>query len=217
MKQCKFDALWRAEAIRFSGCQFCFAVESLDDACRDGAQGEEPVEDQRPVPPQALGDFLHRRKPAAQGLSAPRLEELARPCRGGVFPEPLELLAKQMGPDALEVHSAVAPAKGLTKQPHLLPKSAAGCSSPSWPARRAVLPGGGTPPHARCFREAACRSRLSESPRRWLSSLEDPSRLVANCLPHQAAADVPRLSRRPWVEAHARLVFAHRFCWGTKF
>ena len=103
MKQCKFDALWRAEAIRFSGCQFCFAVESLDDACRDGAQGEEPVEDQRPVPPQVLGDFLHRPKPALQGLSAPRLEELARPCRAGVFPELLELLTEQMGPDALEV------------------------------------------------------------------------------------------------------------------
>jgi len=47
MKQREFDALWRAEAIRFSGSQFRLAIESLDDACRDGAQGEEPVEDQR--------------------------------------------------------------------------------------------------------------------------------------------------------------------------
>jgi len=100
MKQREFDPLWRPEAVRFSGGQFRLAVESLDDACRDGAQGEEPVEDQRPVPPQALGDFLHRRKPAAQGSSAPRLEELARPCRASVFPKPLELLAEQMGPDA---------------------------------------------------------------------------------------------------------------------
>ena len=103
MKQREFDALWRAEAIRFSGSQFRLAVESLDDACRDGAQGEEPVEDQRPVPPQTLGDFLHRRKPAAQGLSAPRIEELARPCRAGIRPKSLKLLAQQMGFDALEV------------------------------------------------------------------------------------------------------------------
>ena len=102
MKQREFDAFWRAEAIRFSGCQFCLAVESLDDACRDNAQGEERVKDQLPVP-QILGDFLHRPKPAAHGLSAPRLEELARSCRADVFPEPLELLTEQMGPDALEV------------------------------------------------------------------------------------------------------------------
>ena len=103
MKLREFDALWRSEAIRFSGGQFRLAVESFDDACRDGAQGEEPVEDQRPVPPQALGDFLHRRKAAAQGSSAPRLEELPCPCRAGVVLEPLEFLAEQMGPDALEV------------------------------------------------------------------------------------------------------------------
>ena len=68
MKQCKFDALWRAEAIRFSGCQFCFAVESLDDACRDAAQGEEPVEDERPVPPQALGLVQHSFCKSVMGL-----------------------------------------------------------------------------------------------------------------------------------------------------
>ncbi len=60
MKQREFDALWRAEAIRFSGGQFRLAVETLDSACRDAAQGEEPVEDQRLVSPQAPGDFLHR-------------------------------------------------------------------------------------------------------------------------------------------------------------
>jgi hypothetical protein len=103
MKQREFDALWCAEAIRFSGCQFPLAVDSLDSACRDGAQGEEPVDDRRPVPPRTLNDFLHWRKPAAQRLSARRLEELARPCRAGISPEPLELLEEQMGPDALEV------------------------------------------------------------------------------------------------------------------
>ena len=113
MKQREFDALWRSEAIRFSGGQFRLAVESFDDACRDGAQGEEPVEDQRPVPPQALGDFLHRRKAAAQGSSAPRLEELPCPCRAGVVPEPLEFLVEQMGPDALIVLQKLGELRGL--------------------------------------------------------------------------------------------------------
>jgi hypothetical protein len=62
--------------------------------------------------------------------------------------------------NTLELHPAVAPAKGLTKQPHLRPKSAAGCSSLSWPARRAVFPGSGTAPHARCLLEAARAGRL---------------------------------------------------------
>jgi len=42
----------------------------------------------------------------------------------------------------------------------------AGCPSLSRPARRAVLPGGGTPPHARCRREAASQSGSSEASRR---------------------------------------------------
>ena len=65
-------------------------------------------------------------------------------------------------------------------------------------------------------REAASHIKLSQATRRRLISSEDPRRLAANCLPHQAAADVPRLIRRPWVEAHARLVFTHRFCWGPR-
>jgi len=51
MKQREFDALWRPEAVRFSGGQFRLAIESFDDARRDPAQGEEPVEDQRPMTP----------------------------------------------------------------------------------------------------------------------------------------------------------------------
>ncbi len=54
--------------------------------------------------------------------------------------------------NTLEVHPAAASAKRLTKQPHLLPKSAARCSYLSWPARRATLSGGLSPPHAGCSR-----------------------------------------------------------------
>ena len=103
MKQREFDAFWRSEAIRFSGGQFHLAVESLDNPRRDTAQGEEPVEDQVPMTPQALRDLLHRREPAPHGLSAPGIEELPRPSRGCILPEPLKLFAQQVSPNALEV------------------------------------------------------------------------------------------------------------------
>lgn len=62
MKQRGLNALRGPKSGRFSGGQFRPAVETVDRACRDAAQGEEPVENQRPVTPQALGDFLHGRK-----------------------------------------------------------------------------------------------------------------------------------------------------------
>ena len=98
MKQREFDALRGPEAVRFSGGQFRLAVESLDNPRRDTAQGEKPVEDQVPMTPQALRDLLHRREPAPHGLSAPGIEELPRPSRGCILPEPLELFAQQVSP-----------------------------------------------------------------------------------------------------------------------
>jgi|GEM_PF-2365034 len=47
MKQRKFDALRGAKAVRFSGGQFCLAIESLDNPRRDHAPGMEPVADER--------------------------------------------------------------------------------------------------------------------------------------------------------------------------
>jgi hypothetical protein len=103
MKQREFDALWRPEAVHICGGQFRRAIESFDGARRDPAQGEEPVEDQRPMTPQAPGDFLHRPKATTEGSGAPRLKELPYPCRGGVVSVPLELLTEQVDPDAIEV------------------------------------------------------------------------------------------------------------------
>ena len=103
MKEGDFDALRRPEAERFSGGQFCFAVGSLDNARGDGAASPEPVEDQMPMTPQAPGDLLHRAYPAAEGAGAPGIEELHGPLGARVLPEPLEVLAEQMIPDALEV------------------------------------------------------------------------------------------------------------------
>jgi hypothetical protein len=56
-----------------------------------------------PMTPQAPGDLLHRADPTTPGASAPCVEELHRPFEARVLPEPLEVLAEQMSPDALEV------------------------------------------------------------------------------------------------------------------
>jgi len=56
-----------------------------------------------PMTPQAPGNLLHRDDPAAHGAGAPSVEELHRPLGARVLPEPLEVLAEQMSPDALEV------------------------------------------------------------------------------------------------------------------
>jgi hypothetical protein len=59
MKQRDFNAFRGSEAERFSGSQFHDAVQTLDNARRNGAFGPEPVEEQVSVTPQALGPGLN--------------------------------------------------------------------------------------------------------------------------------------------------------------
>jgi hypothetical protein len=103
MKQGDLYGMRRARAECFSGGQFRFAVESLDNSRRDRAPSPQPVDDQVPMTPQAPGDLLHRADPAPHGAEAPGVEELHRPLWARVPPEPHEVLAEQMRPDALEV------------------------------------------------------------------------------------------------------------------
>ena len=112
--------------------------------------------------------------------------------------------------NTLEVHPAVAPDETRSKQPHLLPKSAAGCSSLSWPARRAVLPGGGTPPHA-----GSCRSS-GEPPQAeggWLTALQSPARDAAHI--HRRVGIARLVSCLCNLSAQSPVktaVCTHRFC-----
>lgn len=103
MRRHAFDALLRSEAVRMSDFQFRLAIESFDDACGDGTHGQGPVEDRKSLEPQASGGFPHQCKPAEEGPCTPRLEELGGPCGSHVLPEPLELLAQQVGAGTLEV------------------------------------------------------------------------------------------------------------------
>ena len=68
MKQRDFNAFRSPEAERFSGSQFHDAVQTLDNARRNGAYGPEPVENQVPMTPQALSHLLPRADLACQVL-----------------------------------------------------------------------------------------------------------------------------------------------------
>ena len=103
MKQGEFDTLSGSEAIRFSGGQFRFAIETLDDARRNRAAGPKPVEDQVVMASQAPSDFLHRFKATAHRFFAPRFEKLRCPLRVHALPESLKVFTEQKGLDALEI------------------------------------------------------------------------------------------------------------------
>ena len=95
--------------------------------------------------------------------------------------------------NTLEMHPAVAPAKGLTKQPHLLSNSAPGCSSFShWSARQGgasrrrhaaacrLLPRSGSPLHDLAAVRSALLLRRTSAPQPTNSArdpfLDDPYR-----------------------------------------
>ena len=86
-----------AEPEGFSHGEFRCVVEALNGAAGNGALGSDPVEEQRPVPAQHLGDRLHRFAAGAHGLRAPAIEEAARPGGREVGPEELELLLQEVG------------------------------------------------------------------------------------------------------------------------
>lgn len=102
MKQRKFNALRRLEALRFSRGQFRLSIKPLDKSRRDTADGEEPVDDRRSMSLEAFWRFFHQRTPTVEGFGAPRLQELARPVRGGVVREALEFVAEQKRAGALK-------------------------------------------------------------------------------------------------------------------
>jgi len=49
------------------------------------------------------GDFLHRLDTGSHGLIASEIQEQARPCGRGVFPELLKIFFEEIGRDGLEV------------------------------------------------------------------------------------------------------------------
>ena len=59
--------------------------------------GAKPIQQQRPVTTQTLGNFLHGLQLQAHHVVAPLVQESPRPTCSLVFPEPLKVLAVQVG------------------------------------------------------------------------------------------------------------------------
>jgi len=79
MKQRNFNTFRSPEAERFSGRQFHDAVQTLDNARRNGAVSPEQLEDQNPLTPQALGHLLDRLQRAPHAAGASRVKQSPGP------------------------------------------------------------------------------------------------------------------------------------------
>ena len=92
-----------SESIGFSGSQFRFVVETLNDATGELAFGAKPVQQQRSVPPQLTGHFLHGLNLRSHHPATPSVQELARPTGRSIGPEQLKLFLQQVAPHRLQI------------------------------------------------------------------------------------------------------------------
>jgi hypothetical protein len=92
-----------SESIGFSGSQFRFVVETLNNAAGELAFGAEPVQQQRSVPPQLTSHFLHGPDLRSHRSGTPSVQELARPIGRFIGPEQLKLFLQQVTPDCLQI------------------------------------------------------------------------------------------------------------------
>src|SRR5437764_7833387 len=95
MIQSEFRDSEASETVRFSDCYFCFVVQTFHGACRQ-ALGVEPVEHQRAMFPERLGDALEGLDLRSHYRRRPGIEELPGPSDRDVRPEPLEALFQQV-------------------------------------------------------------------------------------------------------------------------
>jgi len=103
MIQGNFQHVKGPETIGALGGHLGFVVESFHATEVNLSFRPEPFEQEFPVIAQHLGHLLHRRQPGTHGSCTPVVEELSRPDRQLVLPEPLEVLLEQVGPDRFEV------------------------------------------------------------------------------------------------------------------
>ena len=92
-----------SESIGFSGSQFRFVVETLNNAAGELAFGPEPVQQQRSVAPHLTGHFLHGFNLRSHRPGTPSVQELARPIGRFIRPEQLKLFLQQVAPHRLQI------------------------------------------------------------------------------------------------------------------
>ena len=84
------------KTIRFSGSQFCFGIETLDNPAGKLFLGPEPVQKQWSMPPQHSGHFIHWVNLQAHSLDTSFIQKLSGPVGRGVRPEELKLFLQKV-------------------------------------------------------------------------------------------------------------------------
>ena len=103
MIQDDFQQIIGPEAIGSLRGHLRLVVETLHTSERYFSFGAKPVEHEAPVIAEHFCHLLHRLEPGAHGSCAPRIEKLACPKWGNVFPEALKVLFEQICPDGFDV------------------------------------------------------------------------------------------------------------------
>src|SRR5438067_9941509 len=102
MIQSEFRDSEASETVRFSDRYFCFVVQTFHGACRQAVCAE-PVEHQRAVLPERLGNAFEGLDLRSHYRRRPGVEELPGPSGRDVRPEPLEALLQEVTTDDSEV------------------------------------------------------------------------------------------------------------------
>jgi len=103
MIQSDFSSMIGPKTIGFSGSQFRFVVEALDDPAGELSFGPEPVQQQGPMFPQSAGNLLHWLNLRAHRFCAPFVQKLPCPIRRSVRPEELKLLLQEIASNRFQV------------------------------------------------------------------------------------------------------------------
>ena len=103
MIQGDFSRMIGPKTVRFSGSQFRFGVETLHDSAGKLFLGPKPVQQQRPVPPQHLGQLLHWINLRRHCLGASCIQKVPGPVGRGVRPEELKLFLQKVTSDRSQI------------------------------------------------------------------------------------------------------------------
>lgn len=92
-----------SDSMHFSGSQFRFVVEALNNASGNLSFCPKPVQQQWPMFPQTASNILHRFNLRTHGFGAPFIQKPACPVAQRKTPEKLKLFFQKVAPDQLQI------------------------------------------------------------------------------------------------------------------
>ena len=92
-----------SEAISFSGSEFSFVIQTLDDTAGEQAFSSKPIEQQRAVTPEHPCNPFHRFDFRTHSFFAPVVQKSPRPIGRFVRPEKLKLFFQEVASNCFEI------------------------------------------------------------------------------------------------------------------